>query len=150
MVLHKSNTSIRHVLHKIQDDLKELGKLTVDETAHLSRAVKRDLRDAAEHLHTSNKELKFWLGFDIAMIKSELWQKFIEATDQTTLELLKLKDEIPDAKYTTGEVIGLGTLACDNCHTTLHFHKPGHIPPCGKCHGTGFHRQHHKSHKASH
>lgn len=29
---------------------------------------------------------------------------------------------------------------CDKCNAFLHFHKPGHIPPCAKCHGTHFHR----------
>ena len=24
----------------------------------------------------------------------------------------------------------------------LHFHNPGHIPPCPKCNNTHFHRQH--------
>ncbi|BCM24697.1 zinc ribbon-containing protein [Methyloradius palustris] len=142
--LHQTVTSIHHTIDSVQDDLAALGKLTVEETTHLKHALKRDLSDAAQHLKASNQELKSWLGFDLELIKVELWQKFIEATDKTTLELIKIKSTAADAQYTTGEMIGLGTLVCDHCQTNLHFHQPSHIPPCGKCHGTKFHRQNHE------
>lgn len=115
-----------------------------DEAHKLKRSIKRDLIDAAHHINETGKELKDWLGFDLMLIKNELWQKFTEATDKTTLELLKLKHLAENAEYHTGEIIGLGTLVCDQCKATVHFHKPGHIPPCGKCHGTRFHRLHHE------
>jgi Zn finger protein HypA/HybF involved in hydrogenase expression len=53
---------------------------------------------------------------------------------------LKMQAEL--AEYHSGEIIGLGTLACDKCGEKLHFHNPGRIPPCPKCHGTHFHREH--------
>lgn len=106
----------------------------------LKQSIQRDLLDAANHMNETGQELKDWLGFDLMLIKNELWQKFTDATDQTTLELIKLKRIAAYAEYHTGEIIGLGTLTCDACGAALHFHKPGHIPPCGKCHGTHFHR----------
>jgi len=139
--LHETVSSIHHSIDKVQDDLSALGDLTIEETKHLKHALKRDLGHAAQHLQASNQELKSWLGFDLELIKVELWQKFIEATDKTNLELIKLKQTAAHAQYTTGEMIGLGTLVCDQCQTHLQFHQPSHIPPCGKCHGTHFHRQ---------
>lgn len=127
-------------LHQLLDDV---GDSSADETIKLKRSIKRDLLDAAHHLNETGKELKDWLGFDIALIKNELWQKFTEATDKTTLELRKLEQAAAHAEYHTGEIIGLGTLICDQCRAPLHFHKPGHIPPCAKCHGTHFHRLNH-------
>lgn len=138
--LHQSkedDTSIHQIL---DDDLKSPSLLYSDEISKIRRSIKRDLIDAAHHMSETGKELKDWLGFDIALIKSELWLNFTEATDKTTLELLKLKQTAANASYHTGEVVGLGTLICDQCKASLHFHKPGHIPPCGKCHGTHFHR----------
>ncbi len=132
--LSQAETGIHQLLNNDVDDS------SADETIKLKRSIKRDLIDAAHHLNETGKELKDWLGFDIALIKNELWQKFTDATDKTTLELLKLKQAAAHAEYHTGEIIGLGTLVCDQCKASLHFHKPGHIPPCAKCSGTHFHR----------
>jgi hypothetical protein len=120
-------------LHQLLDDAS-------DELYQYKQYIKRDLLDAAHHLTETGEELKDWLGFDLLLIKNELWQQFTEAADQTTLELLKLKNIAANAEYHTGEVTGLGTLSCDQCQAQLHFHKPGRIPPCAKCHGTNFHR----------
>ncbi len=139
--LHQSkqdDTSIHQLLE--EDNPKSSNQLYSDEIGKIKRSIKRDLIDAAQHMSETGKELKDWLGFDIALIKTELWLSFTEATDKTTLELLKLKQIAAQAEYHTGEIIGLGTLTCDTCKASLHFHKPGHIPPCSKCHGTRFHR----------
>ncbi len=140
-----ADSNFHHLLEIVTDDIKIASQIKADEAVDLKNSIKRDLLDAAHHLNETGKELKDWLGFDISLIKSELWQAFTEATDKTTLELLKLKQIAANAEYHTGEIIGLGTLVCDQCKAALHFHQPGHIPPCGKCHGTRFHRLNHSS-----
>lgn len=145
--LHQSNqphADIHKLLDDIGNDPHAPGLLSADDSLKLSQSLKRDLIDAAHHLSATGKELKDWLGFDLMLIKNELWQKFTAATDKTTLELLKLKQTAANAGYHTGEIIGLGTVICDQCGASLHFHKPGHIPPCAKCHGTHFHRPPHE------
>ncbi len=138
----QSDTSLHELLDDADNKPRTPGKFSlIDETVKLEQSIKRDLLDAAHHMNETGKELKDWLGFDLTLIKNELWEKFTEAADKTTLELLKLKLIAANAEYHTGEVIGLGTLSCDQCGAALHFHKPGHIPPCGKCNGTHFHRQ---------
>ena len=136
----QADSNFHHLLEIVSDDIKMASQLKADEAVDLKNSIKRDLVDAAHHLNETGKELKDWLGFDISLIKSELWLAFTEATDKTTLALLNLKNIAANAEYHTGEIIGLGTLVCDECKALLHFHKPGHIPPCGKCHGTHFHR----------
>lgn len=136
----KTDSNIHQALDGLEEDIVDFTQLSADEAVHLERSIKRDLADAAHHLVESGSELKDWLGFDLTLIKSELWRKFAEAADKSTLEYLKLKQIAANAEYRTGEIIGLGTLICDHCNAVLHFHKPGHIPPCGKCHGTRFHR----------
>ncbi|MDO9204956.1 zinc ribbon-containing protein [Methylotenera sp.] len=139
----QTDTSIHELLDGAAAEQKSASKSSIiDDVIQLEQSIKRDLLDAAHHMNETGKELKDWLGFDLMLIKNELWKKFTEATDKTTLELLKFKYMAANAEYHTGEIIGLGTLVCDQCKATLHFHKPGHIPPCGKCHGTRFHRQH--------
>lgn len=136
----QADSSLHDSLDTGAHDHKSLSQLGVEEITKLKHAIQRDLIDAANHLNETGQELKDWLGFDLMLIRNELWQRFTEATDKTTLELIKLKHMAANAEYHTGEIIGLGTLTCDHCHAALHFHKPGHIPPCGKCHGTRFHR----------
>jgi hypothetical protein len=138
----QTDSDFHHLLEIVSDDIKLASQLKADEIVDLKNSIMRDLLDAAHHMNETGKELKDWLGFDLMLIKNELWKSFTEATDKTTLELQKLKYIAENAEYHTGEIIGLGTLICDQCKAVLHFHQPGHIPPCGKCHGTRFHRQH--------
>lgn len=135
---------LHQVLDEVKDELREdataLADLSRDEVALLQAYIKRDLVDAATYLDTTGKELKDWLGFDLALIESRLFSQFAQAADQTALALIEIKQQAALAPYSTGELAGIGTLVCDQCGHALHFHKPGHIPPCAKCHGTHFHR----------
>ena len=132
MLLKKSEQADKSLRSLLEEDSSEFTQM--------AQWIKRDLIAAAQHLNESGQELKDWLGFDLKLIKNELWHKFTEATDKTTLELLKLKQIAANAEYHTGEIVGLGSLICDQCQAQLHFYKPGHIPPCAKCNGTRFHR----------
>lgn len=117
------------------EELGEEGALKVTEY------LKRDLRDAAEYLEQTGEEFATWLGFDIELIEDRLRELFQQAADQTTVELLKLKEAAQLRGYHTGEFTGPGTLVCDNCGEKLHFHRVSRIPPCPKCKGTSFHRE---------
>jgi rubrerythrin len=128
-------------MDEIRGDMVALNRFSDDEVDKLEKSVKRDLVDAAQYLDETGKELKEWLGFDVALIKSDFWEIFSRAADQTTTALRRLQLQAEIAEYHTGELTGLGTLVCDQCGEKLHFHKPGHIPPCPKCNSTHFHRQ---------
>lgn len=141
--LHRAQQSgamLHHLIDEVRDDIAALNTFSKDETALLKEYVKRDLTDAANYLHSTRKELKDWLGFDLGLIETGLWAKFSAAADKTALELLQIKQQAENIGYSTGELTGIGTLLCDQCATALHFREPGHIPPCPKCHATHFHR----------
>ncbi|MDA8328749.1 MAG: zinc ribbon-containing protein [Betaproteobacteria bacterium] len=142
---HQSAAVVHHVMDEIRDDMGALNKLSDVEIDKLTSFVERDLVDAAQYLDKTGKELKEWLGFDVDYIKHEFWERFSKAADQTTTALVLLKLKAENAEYHTGEITGLGTLVCDQCGEKLHFHQPGHIPPCPKCNGTHFHRLHAES-----
>jgi ribosomal protein S27AE len=142
-VLDKANadeSKISQFFDEIADDAHAIKELSQDKVALLEAYVKRDLLDAANYLNSTGKTLQDWLGFDIALIESKLWLNFYEAADQTTLELIKLREQAKLQTYRTGEYIGIGTLECDACGAKLNFHGPSRIPPCGQCHHTEFHR----------
>ena len=138
---HQRGTVLHHMIGEIRDDAPALIKLKAEDVTKLEGYVKRDLIDAARYQDKTGKSLQDWLGFDLALIKNEFLEMFSAAADKTTTELLLLKLQAENAEYHTGELTGLGTLVCDQCGEQLHFHKPGHIPPCGKCSNTHFHRQ---------
>ncbi len=110
------------------------------DVAELERSVRRDLTDAARYRHETGRELRDWLGFDVARIERGFWEVFSEAADQTLLTLHEIRLQANASEYHTGETVGLGTLVCDHCHERLHFSAAGHIPPCPRCGGTHFHR----------
>jgi len=132
------------VLHKLIDEVAQkssaVNELAGEEAEKIGQYLKRDLVDAATYLQKTGKALKDWLGFDLNYLEDRLRDNFAQAADQTTIELLKLKQAANAAGYRTGEITGPGTLLCDQCGEVLHFHKAGHIPPCPKCQGSQFHR----------
>lgn len=138
---HKTGPALHDLIDKAREKLSELGEFTEEELEKASEYLKRDLRDAAEYLVETGEDLKSWLGFDIKLLEDRMAEAFFKAADQTTVELNLLREQAELAGYHTGEVVGPGTLVCDNCGEELHFHKPGHIPPCPKCGGTTFHRK---------
>lgn len=141
---HEAKEKSGPALHKFIDELAErssaINELAGEKAQLVGQYLKRDLIEAASYLDKTGKALKDWLGFDMALIEDRLRDDFIKAADQTTIELLNLKQQAAHAPYHTGEICGPGTLKCDNCGETLHFHKAGHIPPCPKCQSTTFHR----------
>lgn len=141
----KAKEKTTPVLHRLIDEARdktsELGELTREEADRLAQYLKRDLSDAAQYMAETGGELKDWLGFETQLIENNLLDLLMQATDKTTVELLRLKEAASLASvYRTGEVTGPGTLVCDECGEKLHFRKAGRIPPCPKCHATAFHR----------
>jgi hypothetical protein len=137
---HQSGAFLHRMFDETRGDIQALSKLDENDVVKLEQYVKRDLLDAAQYMNKTGKGLEDWLGFDFALIKRDFWERFSAAADKTTIELLQLKLQAEIAEYHTGELTGLGTLACDQCGEKLHFHKPGHIPPCPKCNSIHFHR----------
>lgn len=143
--LHKIKTNTGPLLHELVDEARhkavQLEELSEEEASQLASWLKRDLDEAVNYLAETGHELKDWLGFETSLIENTLLDLMLQTADKTTVELLKLKmnQQRPYA-YQTGEITGPGSLICDECGKTLHFHKPGRIPPCPECHGIMFHR----------
>ena len=117
------------------------GELTKDEARKVGEYLKRDMHDVSQQMADSRKEFADWFRFDIQQIESRLWDAFSQAADKTSLELMKFAGYARDrVSYKTGEIVGLGTLACDSCGEEQNFDKPGEIPKCPKCGGDSFHR----------
>jgi len=137
---HQSGAFIHHMIEESLGDIAAMNKFSDNEVIKLEGYLKRDLFDAAEYLEKTKNELKYWLDFDVELIKREFWDQFAEASGHTKTALNQLKNLAKNAGYLSGELIGLGTLVCSMCGEKLHFHKPSQIPSCAKCGSTHFHR----------
>jgi hypothetical protein len=153
----KAVPTLQHNIDKAIDTAEKLGELTRDEAEKVGYYLKRDLQDAGAHLAETGNDLTDWLQFDIKQIEDRLLELFAAAADRTRLEWLEFQSRghtAPDATdetsddifaptpftYHTGEITGPGTLQCNGCGHTLHFHATGHIPPCPTCRNTNFQR----------
>lgn len=137
---NETGPALHHAIDLVSGEMAKAEELSIEEAQELASSLKRDLVDAAHHLKDNKDELKSWWDVDISIIEKTLLNAFLEAADKTTVELSQLQEKAMNAEYKTGEIIGISTLRCDNCEELLHFHKPGHIPPCPKCQHTSFHR----------
>lgn len=118
-----------------------LEELTRDEANKVVNYLAQDLHDAAKFTRDAEKSMAFWLKFDAALLEDRFEEAFCNTADPTAMGQFLLARELAErSELHTGELIGAGTLACSACGKELHFHKPGHIPPCPACHKTVFER----------
>jgi predicted RNA-binding Zn-ribbon protein involved in translation (DUF1610 family) len=128
-------------LEKAKQAATDLEELSHEEAEKLGDYLRRDLQDAGNFLASSGEALKDWIRFDIDLIEDQFMEAFANMADHTRDELDKLEFQANQlGEWKTGEITGMGTLRCTGCGEELHFHEPGHIPPCPACHGTTFKR----------
>ena len=137
----KAAPKMRHLIDESREKAVELGELSREEADKIASYLWRDLQDAGRYLADTGADFKEWLGFETALLGDRLKDLFRKAADKTTVELIELEAEAESTVYHTGEITGPGTLVCTKCGEKLHFKKPGHIPPCPKCHATEFVRE---------
>ena len=119
----------------------ELGELTREEAERVGEYLQRDLEAAGDFMTRTGKALADWLSLDVELIENRLLEMFRIAADQTSIELARLAEQASVfGDWKTGEITGIGVLECKSCGEHIHFHKPGRIPPCPKCHGSHFRR----------
>ena len=133
--------ALRELLDKARDNMVELGELTREEAAKVADYVERAIKDAAEYLTDTGADLRQWWRFDVSQVQERMLEMFSSVADQTSVQLQNWARQARQAVgYHTGEITGPGTLICTACGAELQMHKPGHIPPCPKCHGIQFKR----------
>jgi len=133
--------SLDELMHKAADAMVEVGDLTRIEAQRLATWLGDDLRDAAQHLRKDGAELRDWLRFDVGLLETQLAERLSVLADHTREELERLDTEAHAAREArTGEVVGPGTLFCQECGQSATLKSSGRVPPCAKCHGTLFAR----------
>jgi len=117
--------SLREHLDQAVEKAVTLEELSREEANKISDYVQRDVEDAAKFIVETRQDLATWLRFDINLLEEKLLEMFKHAVDHTQLELDKFADQAEIATHWhSNEIIGLGTLRCDQCGHLLHFQKP--------------------------
>lgn len=121
--------------------LSEWGELTREEVTKIGDYLQRDVEDAANFMDINGKELKDWLRYDLDLIEGTFGETFSKMVNETRETLNNFEQEATRfGEWHTGEIVGLGTFECKKCGEVIHFHKPGHVPPCPRCHGSKYRR----------
>lgn len=129
------------LLNRAAEAMVEVGELTRIEAQRIVTWVGDDLREAAQHMRETQADLRDWLRFDMDLMESRLRERMEVLVDHTREELERLDAEAQAAREVhTGEVVGPGTLFCQQCGQDLTLKASGHVPPCPKCHATTFAR----------
>lgn len=137
----EARPSLQGAIESARRTTVELGELTREEADQVAQYVRRDLHDAGAYLSRTGRELREWAQIDLSMVEHGLLDLFVRAADRTRLEFEAFTRELKSGPpYRSGEMTGPGTLRCSGCGQLMHFHEPGHIPPCPRCHGTDFRR----------
>lgn len=135
------HVTVPDALENAKQTVIQLEEATVEDAENIVMFISRDLEDAAQHVHETGENIKFWLGFDVDYVEQHLWQAFSRVADRTVVDRLKLNMRLQRGPvYHTGEITSFGTLQCDACGELLHFHRVSPIPPCPKCHTVNFSR----------
>lgn len=88
---HQSGAALHHIIGEVHHEIAALNAFSKNEAAFFKEYVKHDLKDKANYLDSSAKELTEWLRFDWTLIERDFWRKFSAAADKTTLELLNYR-----------------------------------------------------------
>lgn len=136
-----SHKTLPQHIEAAQEKAVELNELSREEAERVGSYLYRDLQDAAEFIITTEQALVNWMRFDIELIEERLLAMFSLMVDQTRQELENLAERAQYAtEWYSGEITGPGTLFCDSCGKSLHFHQPDYIPVCPNCSATLFKR----------
>ena len=137
----KTEGSLHDLIHDARDKAVELGELTHHEAERLAKSLARDINDIKTYVSETGHEIKHWLGFETALLETEIFDLLLKVADDTTVDLMLLKAAAQGrGKYLKDEVTGPGTLVCDECGGKLQLRRPTTIPSCKACSGKSYHR----------
>lgn len=133
--LKQSPEEVDHILETSGKVVAAANDLTKDELALISAYVKSDLKEFAEN-YEEEKSSPFYV-----MIANSIWQGLLEITDKTKVEWVELFQDLEhQGLYKAGDMIGLGTLVCENCGHRVDYNHATEIVPCIRCGKTAFSR----------
>jgi hypothetical protein len=158
-----TNEQLREVVDKAAADLRRVGEHSTQTVGKVAESLKKDMASSAEILkprfEALGKEVESTLE-GLRQRGGALWAGLAEDTEQVfslwrdrataamaaaALGMADLSRRVGERldetlTYHTGELTHGGQFACTECGATVTLKKPGHLPPCPRCHKTAFRR----------
>lgn len=133
--------TLQEAIKKAKEEAVALKELTEDEAHKVAAYLERDLTDLIGFVQKEEGVFKDWLAIDELYIEDQLLQLFKTVADPTYIEQVKLKEELAKrAIYQAGEIAGIGTLYCTQCHHRVPFETINEIAVCPECGNREFKR----------
>lgn len=136
-----SAEKIAQAIEHAERRMKETGEHTQEQVSRLGRNLKKDLLSVFKAAEPPVRELSDTVGglFDLWRDKSGvILTDLARAVGDWSHQFSNKLDDM--LLYRSGDMSHGGTFICVNCEQTLTLKKPGHLPPCPKCHKTEFRR----------
>jgi hypothetical protein len=154
---------VRQAVERAGEELKQLGGHSRDTVSKVTAAMRKDLASTAEALKPRLEALGREKDRAVALARERggaFWHEHGEEAGRALrqwrdrggallAEVLhalsewsgRLGDRVDSALvYRTGEATDGGAFVCAACGTGMRLKKPGHLPPCPRCHKTEFRR----------
>lgn len=132
--------SIMNWVSKADDIIKAAEKLSVDEYQLSVDDFKRDLLGFYRHSQQQTSA-EFKQSLYVATLQEGMWQHLANMTDLAQVEWSELIDDFNhDGVYRTGDVIGFGTIVCQNCNKHFDILHASTVIPCPDCGANDFTR----------
>ncbi|MDP2560593.1 hypothetical protein [Psychrobium sp. 1_MG-2023] len=115
------------------------SEISENQLIEIELQLKADLADFVSSFKQRQENYRDSPQF-LAM-EGALWQWLLAASDRNKLEWLELNEDIKHkGVYHSGDVVGLGHFACQNCKHQLHIYHPEILSSCTECNGEEFNR----------
>lgn len=130
---------LKKAIEKTQLYLQAAGDMTKDELQLMATYLKRDLASAAQMLKLDERELAKSPSY--AALRDGFWGWLLELSDRTQLEWQEVADDLKHkGVYKAGEMVGVGTLICEDCGHRQTVTHPQVLDECLKCGAKQFSR----------
>ncbi|WP_275555467.1 zinc ribbon-containing protein [Mixta sp. Marseille-Q2659] len=139
--LTQGERDIDGMVERARQQLLMHSDLTRNEVNEVTRAVQRDLEEFARSYHENENDDPTDSVF-MRVIRESLWKELADITDKSQLEWREVFQDLNHhGVYQSGEVVGLGNLACEKCHFTRAIYTPETLTLCPECGHDHFQRQ---------
>jgi hypothetical protein len=155
--------AVRQVVERAGEEVRQLGGHSRETVSKVTEAMKKDLASTAEALKPRLEGLGRETDRVVALARERAGAFWHEHGDEAGRALrqwrdrggallaevlhavsdwsARLGDRLDSALvYRTGEATDGGAFVCVACGSGMRLKKPGHLPPCPRCHKTEFRR----------
>ena len=132
--------SIMNWVRKAEEVIKAAEHLSVNEYQLSVDDFKRDLVGLYRQSQQQTSE-EFKQSLYVTALQEGMWQHLANMTDLAQIEWSELIDDFNhDGVYHAGDVIGFGTIVCQNCNKHFDILHASTVIPCPDCGATEFTR----------